>query len=469
MTINFTSLQVTLQDLSSCRGDPMSIVKNLQTLQQGTCQVQQQAATSAATGEQQQKPVEDRQRKGETPSKKRRSFEKGVGHASSLNDLAGAAAMTEYVGRIPPPAHHNSNQQTQNGYFDFERWNLAPPPAKIFTGSATAFANQTTIHHATNFVGNPAHQHQSIMVPHHHAPPPIPYFPAFHIPSGHHPHHSHDYQTSVEIAPIAFNENSAPAQNACYQEFRNDQPRVIVPNIEEELGFLQHNQLPIPSANQINRDIKGTVKDPNSGFMTSYLKFLQGERETSPPPAMRGARRATWNKSKPYVPPVTRKINEASTNGETTKSQTTEKPSSTKETPAIDYANDPRYFPLPKERKKLTFDSSDDGFTSDDDFSFSTKKTEKKNCASTTATSVDQTKVDSVPKTFAKRKGRPPKPGGPADRKRKAAAAAAEAAGGKAPKKTGEGCYCHLSISCLAALDCIKSGQYFLYSFSYKF
>lgn len=34
-----TGHQVTLQDLSSCRGDPMSIVKNLQ--QQQSCQVQQ--------------------------------------------------------------------------------------------------------------------------------------------------------------------------------------------------------------------------------------------------------------------------------------------------------------------------------------------------------------------------------------------------------------------------------------------
>lgn len=411
----FDSSQVTLQDLSSCRGDPMSIVKNLQTLQQGSCQVQQQATPNPA---EQQKQVEER-RKVDTANKKRKSFEKGT-HGSSLNDLAGAAAMTEYLSRIPPPAHHNANQQQQNGYFDFERWNLPPPPSKMFPTAPGAFASQTTLHHSGNFVSNPAHQHQSLMVPHHHAPPPIPYFPAFHIPPGHHPHHGHEFQASVEIAPVAYGENSV--NNSNYnQEARDDQPKVIVPNIEEELGFLQQNQQPVQSVNRINKDAKGpgSGKDPNSGFMTSYLKFLQGERDPSPPPAIRGGRKATWNRSKPYVPPEPNKPvhTENSTNGET--AQPKEKPAqqtSNKDT-SIDYANDPRYFPLPKERKKQNFDSSDDGFTSEDDFPFPSKKNDKKH------TEYSSTKSEVKP-----RKGRPVKPGGPTDRKRKAAAAAAEAA-----------------------------------------
>lgn len=42
------------------------------------------------------------------------------------------------VGRVPPPAHSSgTNQPQQNGaYFEFDRWNLAPPASKIFTTQA---------------------------------------------------------------------------------------------------------------------------------------------------------------------------------------------------------------------------------------------------------------------------------------------------------------------------------------------
>ncbi|XP_043529870.1 uncharacterized protein LOC122539192 isoform X4 [Frieseomelitta varia] len=413
----FDSNQVTLQDLSSCRGDPMSIVKNLQTLQ-GSCQVQQQQTTVSVTPTEQQKQVEER-RKVDTTNKKRRNLEK-VGH-NSLNEMTGTTTMTEYLSRIPPPAHHNTNQQQQNGYFDFERWNLPPPPAKMFPGASGAFSSQSTLHHSNNFVGTPAHQHQSLMVSHHHAPPPIPYFPAFHIPPSH--HHSHEFQSSVEITPIGFAENAAN-QNANFnQDIRDDQPKVIVPNIEEELGFLQQNQQPVQNVNILNKDFKRSNKDPNSGFMTSYLKFLQGEREPSPPPAIRGGRKATWSRSKPYIPIEPNKSIENSTNGEAVKTQL-EKPPPPKETPVIDYTNDPRYFPLPKERKKQNFDSSDDGFTSDDDFLFPPKKSDKKVTNMNTSNITEVTTMKSEGKS---KKGRPIKPGGPTDRKRRAAAAAAAA------------------------------------------
>lgn len=435
----FEANQMALQDLSSCRGDPMSIVKNLQTLQQGPCLQQHTTVTTSVGTTEQQKQVEER-RKIDSVNKKKKTFEKN-GHGTPLsNEFTSSTTMTEYLSRIPPPAHHNTtNQQQQNGYFELERWNLQPSATKIFPTAPSAFGSQSSLHHSSNFVGTPAHQHQSLMVSHHHAPPPIPYFPAFHIPAGHHSHHSHEFQSSVEITPIGFGENTTN-QNINYnQEVRDDQPKVIVPNIEEELGFLQQDQL-MQNMTQINKNFKQSNRDPNTGFMTSYLKFLQGERDPSPPPAIRGGRKATWNRSKPYIPVEPSKPVAASLNGESVKSHEKTvlvKETLIKETPAIDYANDPRYFPLPKERKKLNFDSSDDGFTSDDDFPFPPKKTEKK---VQNVNNVSNIEVVTVKPEGKGRKGRPIKPGGPTDRKRRAAAAAAAAAEAeKSSKKIEEG------------------------------
>lgn len=101
-----------------------------------------------------------------------------------------------------------------------------------------------------------------------------------------------------------------------------------------------------------------------------------------------------------------------------------------KNMPSVDYENDPRYFPLPKERKKRNFDSSDDGFSSDGNPS----------------PPVPKQKIPKVPKVKkprksdpsvpgeVKKKGRPIKPGSATDRKRKAEAAAAAAAAEAAAK-----------------------------------
>ncbi|XP_065159098.1 uncharacterized protein [Atheta coriaria] len=261
--------QVTLQDLSSCRGDPMSIVKNLQQQQQ-QCQIPQIEV------------------KPESSKKRRKSTEKVQPPPEQL------------PGRIPPPAHSSAinPQAPQNGaYFDFDRWNLPTPPAKIFTSQGIQ-------------------QHQPLMVPHIHSAHTqgLPYFPPFHIapPS--------EYQ-SVELTPLTnYNEQNqnhaqaAPPPNAQYQHPPDDQDqvKVVVPNIEEELNFLNDATPPTPRPPQvlqskaINSPVPGKPdsKMPNKGkegFINSYLKFLQGERDHSPPPVTKG-RKSNWNRSNKHTP-----------------------------------------------------------------------------------------------------------------------------------------------------------------------
>ncbi|XP_041972765.1 serine-rich adhesin for platelets-like isoform X1 [Aricia agestis] len=304
----FDSNNVALQDLSSCRGDPMSIVKNLQSLQQ-SCQLQDVKTSKNPP------PVSN-----STPTKsvsRRKSTEKSS--HPNINELSNAVMADYFANRIPPPAHSSTTNQQQNGtYFDFERWNLPPPPPKMFPGTS-AFGSQAPLH-ATNF----ANQHQALAMQHGHA---LTYFPPFHL--GPHP----DFQSSVELTPLSsFSETPPSASSSSFstpETREEEQPKVVVPNIEEELGFLAEQRgntastvAPTSQQQSINNTAQDSkvmekkfnvpVTGPGSGFMASYLKFLQGERDTSPPPAGRGARKSTWSRSntnsntntnnKPYTP-----------------------------------------------------------------------------------------------------------------------------------------------------------------------
>ncbi|XP_038213776.1 dentin sialophosphoprotein-like isoform X1 [Zerene cesonia] len=291
----FDSNNVALQDLSSCRGDPMSIVKNLQSLQQ-SCQVQESKTSKNSTIVPNAIPA--------AKVTRRKSTEKPISHS---NELSNAAVMADYLAtRIPPPAHSSTTNQQQNGsFFDFERWNLPPPPPKMFPGTS-AFGSQAPLH-ATNF----ANQHQALAMQHGHA---LTYFPPFHL--GPHP----DFQSSVELTPLSsFSETPPSASSSSFstpETREEEQPKVVVPNIEEELGFLAEQRANssstvAPSSQQQNlnstsqdttskimeKKFNVPVTGPGSGFMASYLKFLQGERDTSPPPAGRGARKSTWSRT----------------------------------------------------------------------------------------------------------------------------------------------------------------------------
>lgn len=292
----FDGNNVALQDLSSCRGDPMSIVKNLQTLQQ-SCQVQDIKSSKSQPSTSNTSPLNK-------SLPRRKSTEKPVPHAN-VNEISNVVMADYLANRIPPPAHSSTNNQQQNGsYFDFERWNLPPPPPKMFPGT-TPFGSQAPLH-ASNF----ANQHQALAMQHGHA---LTYFPPFHL--GPHP----EFQSSVELTPLSsFSETPPSASSSSFstpETREEEQPKVVVPNIEEELGFLAEQrantassvapssqQQSINSASQdatkiMEKKFNVPVTGPGSGFMASYLKFLQGERDTSPPPAGRGARKSTWSRA----------------------------------------------------------------------------------------------------------------------------------------------------------------------------
>lgn len=125
------------------------------------------------------------------------------------------------------------------------------------------------------------------------------------------------YSDSIGTPSVSSNYSTTP------EIVRDDEPppKVLVPNIEEELEFLTENgrsgnaaqqsanmqtsiqgssassQQAKPAANQASiktvADTKkfNTPTGPGSGFMQSYLKFLQGDRDSSPPPINRNMRK----------------------------------------------------------------------------------------------------------------------------------------------------------------------------------
>ncbi|XP_050303232.1 atrophin-1 isoform X2 [Anthonomus grandis grandis] len=429
--------QVTLQDLSACRGDPMTIVKNLQQQQQ-TCQVPQVEIKQEVIP----KPP---------PIKRRKSVEKPVPPPP-------APAEVHPPNRVPPPAHSSgANQQQQNGvYFEFDRWNIPPPASKIFSTQAAALHQQ----------------HQGLMVPHphgHHPPPPLPYFAPFHLAN-----HPGEFPSTVELTPLTNYNDQAAQQHAAVQQQHqqqqqqqqqqqhqppqqqpppppqqqpqyqqpDDQPKVVVPNIEEELNFLSSETVPRPQVmnHSLNRaaapgpkPLDKAISGPGAGFMSSYLKFLQGERDTSPPPVMRGGpgrKQATntWTRRptdetkpppQPGGPPVPPDTNGAVAGGTVLPNLSGPPPGVTRLNTSGDPQDDPRYFPLPKERKKGSFDSSDDGFSSDDEF-FGPRKSQNPNMRVAVDPVRDRERMEKerAERMERKKHGRPCKPGGPTEKKR---------------------------------------------------
>lgn len=285
-----------------------------------------------------------------------------------------------------PPSPYNSSEYYTNAN---ER---VPPPAHVShqQSNGSLNSNLNAIHNHTH---NFSHSRAMISHPSHHHNLSHPYFPSYSMPLG-----IGDYSNDLNLNSMSnslvannpYNDSlGTPSVSSNYSpttsEIREDeQPKVVVPNIEEELGFLAENnrsgsmqqttsQLQHQASTQNHLTLLGTANNipshhnpagqqqahlqhashtnqnannsqssssnqqmsqqktpltdkkfptptgPGSGFMQSYLKFLQGERDsTSPPPVNRssGGGRKTWsrtaNQAVPQVSPSS--INQTSKN-----------------------------------------------------------------------------------------------------------------------------------------------------------
>lgn len=308
---------------SHSRGDPMSIVKNLQSIRQNSEEI------TTLVGE---KPITSNRKaslKNPSVSKRRKCAENKVETNVKPQGL---------TNKIPPPAHLGNNQQSKE-YFEVDRNNLVSP-LKVLNNKSTISVHNTSSQRDNYLKSVVTHTQQDL--------------------TSQSPFHQslHHLTPSQHPGARVQNDNNVPFRGidrTVKTEKTGEDiqlAKVIVPNVEEELGFLVET----PKVNSIvvkpkeehrkTTDIKPVVctSNPNSSFMASYIKFLQGEKESSPPPKSNTIKRA-------YVAPSRKQINSDLKQNVKTKSKS---PS-----PPHDFQDDPRYFPLPKDSSNRKLDSSD--------------------------------------------------------------------------------------------------------------
>ncbi|XP_075214324.1 uncharacterized protein LOC142320438 isoform X3 [Lycorma delicatula] len=215
------------------------------------------------------------------------------------------------MGRIPPPAHNNNLQQNDN-YVDYERWNLSgsmkisnerPSPDSNLTECSSKTSNSSsspcvnTEHQSNQSLNLPS----APIYPSHHNPPQLSTttmppsisfcnnLPLSNTPTGINvslnsqceSSLSNDLQNiSVELS-AGSTEASVSSESQNNKAIFDEQPKVIVPNIEEELDFLNNCNLAVSSEvgqRQMSTTTMPEKKISNSntgGFMASYIKFLQ--------------------------------------------------------------------------------------------------------------------------------------------------------------------------------------------------
>lgn len=335
-------------NIASSRGDPMSIVKNLQNLQQ-----QCQAPPDPSDGKVAAEPSTVPENKASSVKRK-----KNVDSKDEIND-----SSSKYKNRIPPPAHLNIDSKQQNsGYLEFERWNPLQKPSEGNFDSYVSLNPVLSSEKVNAAAISPAQQHNQDT-----------FFQ---------PYNTMPLQQYVNTSSTS-NKNSSTDPVLVHKTEDVPLAKVIVPNVEEELEFLaktpskDETQLLGESSGKLNVPELKTiipVSNPNSGFMASYIKFLQGEKEESPPPK-RNIIKATYVPSTMKSEPKCKKKEIGKLKK---KKSRTPSPS-----PSQDFEDDPRYFPLPKDPSSRKLDTSSDSDMTDYDLLIpltSNKASTNQNC-----------------------------------------------------------------------------------------